>query len=367
MIRMTATHRLFFESQRLSGSQRRRLWPVAVTLLLLAAISQPGRLIAQPVAFPGVESAVEWTTVTGTLGGLPNNARPGGVVFLVIQRRLIEIPPGPGALNAVAARAEGSAAVSAEGNFSLRLPPGNYILVWDPNASADASGQILSPVAEDPTQPIGILGRPGSESLLLTPTDEASRTRVAEARRRAIAAAAESGAPTVIRGNILNTGNRGEGRLPVVVAFNRFVRPPAVDFGDWSASGSNEGIIRITLKESDGRALTRGGLRIRGHNGDMLEPLPLGRVTSGERPVPPEPGVFVFRDLQIQPYQAVLQDAPPPPPAGAAPGILASALIGSDNVPKPTDRPKSRTIQNPDFVHDGTSQDLTMTVEPIKN
>jgi hypothetical protein len=77
--------------------------------------------------------------------------------------------------------------------------------------------------------------------------------------------------------------------------------------------------------------------------------------------------VFVFRDLQIQPYQAVLQDAPPPPPAGAVPGILASALIGSDNVPKPTDRPKSRTIQNPDFVHDGTSQDLTMTVEPIKN
>jgi hypothetical protein len=359
---MNVPRRLFLLPPAQHSSQA--LWPAALAILLLTA--QIHHLPANPPADspPGLATAAEWTTVTATLSGLPENARPGGVVFFLLQRRLLEIPPGPMALDAIASRCEASAAVSTTGIIEARLPPGNFLMVWDPNAQADDQGRITSPRASSPSQPIANLGQPGPESLQSAPTDEAGKARVSRQRREAIAHAGQSEQPTVVQGNRLNTGNQGTDRLPVFVAFNRFLRPPAVDLGTWSASEANTSLIRITLLDADGSPTTRGTLRIRGHNGDMLEPLPLSRVASGDGSRRAEPGVHLFRDVLPQPYQAVLQDAPPPPPAGAAPGTLASAVHASNQVPQPSSRPADRIISNPDFIFDGTSLDLTMNVVP---
>lgn len=310
--------------------------------------------------------APEWTTVTATLSGLPEDAEPGGVVFFLPQRRLIEIPAGKGALDAVAERSEGSAPVSPKGRVELRLPPGNYILTWDPNASSNERGVITSPAASDPAKSLGTLGKPGPLSLQLAEQGSTGRDQVAARRLAAIREVSESGRPTVLRGNELNLEGNTADILPVFVVFNRFVRPPLVDLGTWTADAPDKGTVIIRLTEKDGSPMLQGTMRIRGHNGDMLEPLPQGRVQLPEKlGFVTGPGVFVFRDVLAQPYQAVLQSAPPAPPAGAVPGTRASEVLQGTKIPKPTDRPTDRTIADPDFVYDGENSDLTMTFEPL--
>jgi hypothetical protein len=318
-------------------------------------------------ATPEANDAVEWTTVTAAIRSLNENTNPRGVAFFLLQRRLIEIPPGSRALAEVARRAESSAAVVSTGTLELRLPPGNFIMVWDPNAQVGSTGQITSPLSPS-NEPLGNIGRPGPDALLSSPGSEEERVAASSRRRQAITDAASSPTPTVIASNRLNVPLPDSNVSPVLVAFNRYVRPPAVDFEIWPAGNPTSGTLTINLVDEKGQPVTRGAVRLRAHNGDLLDPVPAGRVSTDDSqdPVVREPGTFVFRDLYPQPYQAMLLDTPPPPPSQTAPGTRASAVPSESAVPKPSDRPANLTLSTPDFVHDGQALVLTMTVIPAR-
>jgi hypothetical protein len=295
----------------------------------------------------------EMTTATVRVAGLPGGQTPGGVVWFVPQRRLGEVVPGREGLLSIAKMSEGSAQVAPDGLASLVLPPGNFLMVWDPNARLDDQGQIRSRAAAVDEPLLGRLGVPGPESLLARSREETLELAPRQGRRPL-----DFRVPRV-EGNRLVGLDGSEELLPVYVQFNRFVRPPSVDLGTFDVR-ERPRVITVRLEGGPGGNSAGFGLRLRGHNGDLLDPVSsqlarLGQVPSGGR-------VFHFPDPLVQAYQGLLLQAPPAAPAGTAPGTRASDL-GLGQGMQPTSRSTTFQLRNPDLVFDGEDLEVVISVE----
>ncbi|MGB9692655.1 MAG: hypothetical protein ACPL7D_10875, partial [Candidatus Sumerlaeaceae bacterium] len=184
----------------------------------------------------------------------------GGVVYFIFQERLKELPH-ENTMEKVRAMAETAAEVDAEGNFYLEMKPGNFALVYDPNAQ-------FKPEMADP----------GPESM------EKLRKRTPEQVKALIDVIRENAA----KGLPIENGRIGT----AYVVENRFVRPPAVDFGEMPL-GVDQSATIIAVKENGEIVDFPVMLKLRGKNGDIYEP---------HTPTLNSPGRFVFCDLEPQRY-----------------------------------------------------------------
>jgi len=271
----------------------------ALTLLALPAMAQEKKAKANPT----YTEPPELTTVTGTLVRPDKSKANGGIAFFVFQNRLNEIPH-ENPLEKVAAMAEKVVPVGAEGQISIAMAPGNYALVYDPAGDAD--------------NPPG----PGAESMAVGQGKGRERF---EARIAAIRENAEKGLP-------IENGKLGE----AFVVENRFVRPPAVDFGEIVLQSDD--LVEITANGGNGQPIDfPAALRLRGKNGDVYEP---------HTPSVSQKGIYTFVDVLPQSYQVFALGTRPRPGAG-------------DEVTTPT-------VTNESFIFDGSPIKHTVTLEPGK-
>src|SRR4051812_43182333 len=74
----------------------------------------------------------EMTSVTGRLMKDKDTGAGAGSAYFIFQRRMLEIPH-ENSLEALHAMAETVTAVDSDGSFTLRMAPGNYLLLFEPN------------------------------------------------------------------------------------------------------------------------------------------------------------------------------------------------------------------------------------------
>jgi hypothetical protein len=254
-------------------------------------------------ATPAYTEPPELTKVSGHLTNADKSSAHGGVAYFIFQSRLNEIP-AENPLDRVKAIAEKAVALDEGGSFTLSMAPGNYALVYDP--AGDAAN----------------VPGPGAESMAMA--KKMSREQV-EQRIATIKQNAQSGLP-------IQTGKLGD----AFVVENRFVRPPTVDFGDMQLQ--DDAIVVITANDASGNPTDAPvALRLRGKNGDIMEP---------HTPSMSEKGKYSFFDLQPQSYQVFALGTKPKPGMG-------------DDITTPT-------VKNDQLVFDGSPIEHTVTIEPGK-
>ncbi len=207
-----------------------------------------------------VKKAPELTIVGGRFVRDDYTTIGGGVVYFIFQERLKELPH-ENTMEKVRAMAETAAEVDEEGRFYLEMKPGNFALVYDPTAKFRPE-----------------MANPGPESM------EKLRKRTPEQVKALIDVIRENAA----KGLPIQNGRIGD----AYIIENRFVRPPAVDFGDMPL-GVDQSATVIAVKENGEIVDFPVMLKLRGKNGDIYEP---------HTPTLNSPGRFVFCDLEPQRY-----------------------------------------------------------------
>lgn len=216
--------------------------------------------------------APEITVVSGQLLRPDSTPASGGVVYFLFQNRLNEIPHADSTAK-ITAMSEVAAAVDTEGSFTLKMKPGNFAMVYDPSAT------------EVPSEP-------GAESMAVM--KRATREQV-QGRIAAIKENAAKGLP-------IQNGKLGE----MFVVENRYIRPPISNFGEISLQSNSA----VTVKAVDENGELIGfpaTLRLRGKNGDIMEPHTPSVSTRAQ---------YSFHDLMPQSYQVFALGSMPRPGAG---------------------------------------------------
>lgn len=247
----------------------------------LATATTPEAAPAEPAAPAASETAAseeevstppELTVVSGRILEAEDKPVSGGVAWWIFQSRIRELPQ-TGALDYVKRVAEYAAAVKEDGSFEKLIAPGNYVLVYEAGAPASAADSA-----------------PGPESMAKTqgPVDrEVIQKRIAAMRENAQ------------KGTAIKDGKL-EGAY---VLENRLVRPPITQLGDMILGEDDS--LTVEATDADGKPLEVPAiLRLRGKNGDILEPHP---VTAAN------PSTFVFRGLIPQEYAVFATAAQPAP------------------------------------------------------
>lgn len=233
-----------------------------------AASADRGSVVSEEEA----ENAPEVTTVSGQLVNADGTPVSGGVAYFVFQGRLNEIPH-TNPLDKVMAMTEKAVAVDTEGSFTLRIKPGNFAMVYSPAAT------------EVPAEP-------GPESMA------AMRRLSPEQVQARIAAIKENAA----KGLPIKNGKLGE----AFVIENRFVRPPISDFGELQLQSNAVATVKA-LDENDEPINFPATLRLRGKNGDIMEPHTPSINTRAQ---------YSFHDIMPQSYQVFALGTLPRPGAG---------------------------------------------------
>lgn len=275
-------------------------------LAFVATAAITGGAFAQdeePKETPSYTEPPELTTVTGYLMQDENTTASGGLAYFIFQSRLNEIPH-ENPMEKVNAMAEKVVPVTEEGRVEARMAPGNYALIYEPQADNE---QVPGP---------------GPESMAVA--KRMSREQM-QRRIEAIKQNAQQGLPVV-------DGKLGDS----FVIENRFVRPPIVDFGAMVVQSDD--VVQITANKEDGGVIDFPvALRLRGKNGDILEP---------HTPSVSEQGVYTFYDVFPQSYQVFALGTKPKPGMG-------------DDITTPT-------VENDTLVFDGTAVEHTVIVKPGK-
>lgn len=218
------------------------------------------------------EQAPEVTDVSGHLIKADGSSVAGGVIYFVFQGRLNEIPH-TNPLEKVKAMAEEAVSVDAGGSFTLNMKPGNFAMIYDPNAT------------EVPADP-----GPESMSVMKRLTKEQVQGRIAAIKENAV------------KGLPIQNGKLGD----AFVIENRFIRPPISNFGDLQLQ--NNAVVTITAVDDKGELITfPATLRLRGKNGDIMEP---------HTPSISKRAQYSFHDLMPQSYQVFALGSLPRPGAG---------------------------------------------------
>ncbi|MGI8908720.1 MAG: hypothetical protein ACR2IE_19790 [Candidatus Sumerlaeaceae bacterium] len=244
----------------------------AVSLYSTSTLAQDATPAAAK-ATPAYTEPPELTNVSGHIVNADGSGAKAGVAYFIFQSRLNEIPRD-NPLDKVKAMAEKSVAIDEGGSFTLTMAPGNYALVYDPAAD-----------------PASIPG-PGAESMAVS--KKMSRELV-DQRIATIKDNAQNGLP-------VQNGKIGE----AFVVENRYVRPPQVDFGDIILQ--DEAVVRVLANDASGQPIDFPvALRLRGKNGDIMEP---------HTPSVSEKGRYSFFDVQPQSYQVFALATRPKPGMG---------------------------------------------------
>jgi len=269
---------------------------------LLTAALLAGAVILHPSAHAEDLEPPELTTVTGRLMINKDKGAPAGVAYFVFQRRLLEIPH-EGTLDTLRAMAEEAVAVDNEGSFTLRMAPGNYLMVYEPGSDLD---------------PVSLRQGPQSFAQARQLTPEQIRERVERIKENA-----QKGLP-------ISKGRIGD----AYVVENRFVRPPVTDFGEILLGDT--ATITVIAQDMEGKmADFPVALRLRGKNGDIYEPHP---------PTVSKKGTFVFHDVFPQPYQVFGLAVKPAPGQG--------------------DEATTPTVTNADLLFTGEPLEWKVKVDP---
>lgn len=216
--------------------------------------------------------APEMTAVSGHLVLSDGSSASGGALYFVFQNRLNEIPH-TNPLEKVRAMAEETAVIDDEGSFSLVMKPGNFAMVYDPEETDPQAG-------------------PGPESMAVM--QKFSPDQV-QARIAAIKENAAKGLP-------IENGRIGRG----YIVENRFVRPPIANFGDIQLQ--DNAVATILAVDANGEPINfPATLRLRGKNGDILEP---------HTPSISTRATYTFHDLEPQSYQVFALGSLPRPGGG---------------------------------------------------
>lgn len=243
-------------------------------LRMLTVALVASALFVQAAAFGQEEEPPEKTTVSGRLMTDKDTGAQSGTAYWVFQRRLLELPH-ENTLEELRAMAETAVAVDEEGSFTLRMAPGNYMLVYEPGA------QLNQELAE---------GGPKSFARSKQLTPEQVRERVERVKENA-----QKGLP-IRKGRVGNAW----------VVENRIVRPPITEFGEILLG--DPATVTIQAVGPEGNKIDFPvALRLRGKSGDVYEPHP---------PSISERGTFVFHDVFPQPYQVFGLPTRPAPGQG---------------------------------------------------
>jgi len=216
--------------------------------------------------------APEVTAVSGTLIKADESPVSGGVIYFVFQGRLNELPHA-NPMEKVKAMHETTAAVDAQGSFTLKMKPGNFAMIYDPAAT------------EVPSEP-------GPESM------DAMKRLTPEQVQARIAAIKENAA----KGLPIKDGKLGE----AFVIENRYIRPPVSDFGELQLQ--SDATVIVKALDDNGELINfPATLRLRGKNGDIMEP---------HTPSVAARAQYEFHHLMPQSYQVFSLGTLPPPGAG---------------------------------------------------
>lgn len=225
-----------------------------------------------PVSAEDAAKAPESTEVSGNFVNSDGTSATGGIVYMVFQNRLNEVPH-TNALDHIKSMAEASAVVDEEGSFTLNMKPGNFAMIYDPEAT-------------DPMDEPG----PNSMTVMRRLSKEQVQARIAAIKENAM-----KGLP-ISNGKIENA----------FVVENRYVRPPASTFGDMQLQ--SKGTVTVKAVDDAGELITfPATLRLRGKNGDIMEP---------HTPSVSKKATYEFYDIMPQSYQVYALGTLPRPGAG---------------------------------------------------
>lgn len=225
-----------------------------------------------PVSAEDAAKAPESTEVSGSFVNADGTSASGGIVYMVFQNRLNEVPHA-NALDHIKSMAEATAVVDEEGSFSLTMKPGNFALIYDPTA----------------TEPMGEPG-PNSMAVMRRLSKEQVQARIAAIKENAM-----KGLP-IQNGKIEDA----------YVVENRYIRPPASSFADMQLQ--NKGTVTVKAVDDAGELITfPATLRLRGKNGDIMEP---------HTPSVSKKATYEFFDIMPQSYQVFALGTLPRPGAG---------------------------------------------------
>lgn len=244
--------------------------------------------------------APESTQVTAHLVKADGTSASGGAVYFVFQNRLNEIPHTD-PLDKVKAMAEAAVAVDSEGSFTLKMKPGNFAMIYDPAA-----------------QDVDTAPGPESMAVIRRLTKDQVQARIAAIKENAM-----KGLP-IVKGKI------GE----AFVVENRFIRPPISNFGELQLQ-SDAAVVVKALDEKGELINFPATLRLRGKNGDIMEPHTPSVTTRAQ---------YEFYDLMPQSYQVFALGTLPRPGAG-------------DEISTPT-------VSNDQFIYTGEKLDHEVVVKP---
>lgn len=234
--------------------------------------AQSASVATESVAQELADKAPESTVVSGHLVNADGSSAAGGVVYFVFQNRLNEVAHAD-PLVQIKSMAESAVAVDEEGSFTLKMQPGNFAMIYDPN-------EIDAPAG------------PGPNSMAVTRklTREQVQTRIAAIKENAM-----QGLP-IINGKI------GE----AFVVENRYVRPPVSNFGDVQLQ--DKAVVTVRAVDDAGELINfPATLRLRGKNGDIMEP---------HTPSVSKRATYEFYDLMPQSYQVFALGTLPRPGGG---------------------------------------------------
>lgn len=218
------------------------------------------------------DSAPEITSVSGQLITADGKPASGGVVYFIFQGRLNEIPHiNP--LDKVRAMVEEAVAVDSEGSFSLKMKPGNFAMVYDPAAT------------EAPAEP-----GPESMAVIKRLSPEQVQARIAAIKENAA------------KGLPIKNGKLGD----AFVIENRYIRPPVSDFGELQLQSNAVATIKAVTETGEPINFP-ATLRLRGKNGDIMEPHTPSISTRAQ---------YAFHDIMPQSYQVFALGTLPRPGAG---------------------------------------------------
>ncbi len=225
-----------------------------------------------PVSYEDIARAPEATTVNGILVHSDGTTASQGIVYFIYQNRLNEIPHNNPLAHAKS-MTEAATALDGEGSFTLKMQPGNFAMIYDP-------AETVAPT------------EPGPNSMAV------SRRQAREQVQARIAAIKEN----AMRGLPIDNGMLES----AYVIENRFVRPPASSFGIIQLQ--NDAIVTIKAVSDEGELINfPATLRIRGKNGDILEPHTPGMNRRAQ---------YDFHDIMPQSYQVFSLGTLPRPGAG---------------------------------------------------
>lgn len=246
----------------------------------------------------------ELTAVSGQIvDKFGNPVKTGGAAFFLFQNRLNEISHTDSVQKAKAL-SETSVAVDNEGSFTLKLQPGNFAMLYDPQSSAEE------------------IGKPGSESMAILKRHSPEQIKQ---KIDAIKENATKGLPIK------------DGRLQsAYIVENIYIRPPVIDLGTLELEST--GVVTIMAKNENNEAIDfPASLRLRGKNGDIMEPHTPSVSSKGE---------YKFHDILPQSYQVF--------------------AIGTLPKPGQGDKITTPTLKNDQFIFTGEALDHEVIVVPLE-